>query len=466
MNPEPSASRPTEVNLKRVLGLGSAVIFGLSYMIPLTVFTTLGIANVMTEGNLPSAYVITMIAMVFTALSYGHMIKAYPLSGSAYTFARKSFGGSIGFITGWALLLDYLLLPMVTYLVIGIYLNAAFPAVPLAVFFIASLIVVTTLNVIGIRLLSRVNVALLAFQVFFLAIFVVMSIATISGTNLPSFAEVFLNDRTNFALLLSGAALLCFSFLGFDAVSTLAEETKNPTRTLPRAIMLVTVIGGTLFIALAALSNLVFPDFNAYTSVDSASLDVMGAAGGAFLVNLFTAAYVAGCFASVMASQAAVSRILFSMGRDGALPKRIFGYLHPKFRTPSNATLLVGVVSFAGLWVGLETLSTLISFGALVAFTFVNLSVIKHYIVDSRKRSASDILRYGIAPGVGVLLSLWLWTSLSMNAFVMGLGWVLIGFAYLLYLTRFFTRRPPELDMSEQENASHEDEDPAKRILA
>ena len=455
----PATTEPTEsgTTLKRVLGLPSAVIFGLSYMIPLTIFTTLGIANVITEGNLPAAYAVTLVAMVFTAISYGHMVRAFPLSGSAYTFARKSFGGSIGFMTGWALLLDYLLLPMVTYLVIGIYLNAAFPAIPMAVFFIASLVIVTVLNVIGIRLLARVNVGLLVFQFVFIGFFVVMGVSSLAGSDLPSFAEVFLNDQANLTVLFAGAALLCFSFLGFDAVSTLAEETREPRKTLPRAILLVTILGGLLFIALAMLSNLIFPDFTAYSSIDAASLDVMAAAGGEFLVNFFTAAYVAGCFASVIASQATVSRILFAMGRDGVLPKRLFGTLHPRFRTPASAIIIVGVISLAGLAIGLEMLSLLISFGALVAFTMVNLAVIKHYVIDTKRRSPRDILVYAAVPGIGVALSLWLWTSLSANALIVGVGWVVVGFVYLLGLTRFFTRRPPELDMREADSEAAEE---------
>lgn len=444
----PPANQGTTA-MKRVLGLPSAVIFGLSYMIPLTVFTTLGIANVITEGNLPAAYVVTLIAMIFTAVSYGLMVKAFPRSGSAYTFSRRSFGGPVGFLTGWALMLDYLLLPMVTYLVIGIYLNAAFPAIPLPVFFIASLVIVTTLNVIGIRLLSRVNLALLAFQAVFIIVFAVAVISTVSGAQLPSVSEVFLNDAANLGVLLSGAALLCFSFLGFDAVSTLAEETREPERTLPRAIILVTVLGGLLFVVLAVLSNLVFPDHTAYSSVDAASLDVMAAAGGDALVTFFTAAYVAGCFASVIASQATVARLLFAMGRDGVLPRSLFGIVHVRFQTPARSILIVGALSLLGLVISLEMLSLLISFGALVAFTVVNLSVIKHYLVDGRRRSVGDVLRYGLVPLLGVALCVWLWTSLSQSALVVGLAWVACGVIYLAVITRFFRRSTPDLDMTE-----------------
>ncbi|SFR99219.1 amino acid/polyamine/organocation transporter, APC superfamily [Agrococcus baldri] len=446
--------------LKRVLGLGGAMTFGLAYMIPLTVFTTLGIANVMTDGNLVAAYAITLVAMAFTAVSYATMVRRHPVAGSAYTFSRRTFGGHVGFLAGWALLLDYLLLPMVTYLVIGIYLNAAFPAIPMWVFFVAALVLVTILNIIGIRLLAGVNVALLALQVVFIGVFLVMVVGGISGTSMPSLAEVFLNDRANLVAILSGSALLCFSFLGFDAVSTLAEETKAPERTLPRAIILVTVLGGLLFMLLSAASNLVFPDYTTYSSPDSASLDVMAAAGGELLSAFFTAAYVAGCFASVMASQATVSRILFAMGRDRMLPRRLFAFVHPRFRTPAGATAAVAVVSLVGLALDLMTLSSLISFGALVAFSMVNLSVIKHHLVDERRRGARAILLYGVLPGIGFLLTAWLWTSLSGSALAVGLIWVGVGVVILAVMTRGFRQPPPQIDVDKAETAGIRVEEP------
>ena len=438
--------------LRRILGLGATVTFGLAYMIPLTVFTTLGIANVMTRGNLVAAYAITLVAMLFTAFSYATMVRRFPVAGSAYAFSRRAFGPHVGLLAGWALLLDYLLLPMVTYLVIGIYLNAAFPAIPMWVFFLAALVLVTVLNVIGIRLLSRVNLALLAVQFVFIAVFIVMAASGLSGAAIPSFTEVFLNDQANLSLILSGSALLCFSFLGFDAVSTLSEETRAPERTIPRAILIVTLGGGVLFMLLSAVSNFVMPDFESYTSADAASLDVMQAAGGAFLSAFFTAAYVAGCFASVLASQATVARILYAMGRDRLLPSAVFAFVHPRFRTPTGAVLVVAVISLAGLALDLMTLSSLISFGALVAFSVVNLSVIKHFLIDRRERGARAILFHGVLPGVGFLLTAWLWTSLSGTALVVGLVWAALGVCYLLVITRFFRKAPPELDMRETDS--------------
>jgi putrescine importer len=436
-------------HLNRVLGTPSIVLFGLAYLVPLTVFTTYGVVTEQTAGHLPAAYVVTLVAMLFTAYSYGLMVRAHPFAGSAYTYTQRSFGPHLGFMTGWALLLDYLFLPMINYLVMGIYLEAAFPAVPGAVWIIAAILLVTGLNVLGIQLVARMNFVLVAVQVVFIAVFLVAVGRTLAGTGLPSLTEPFLPSGGEAGAVLGGAAILCLSFLGFDAVSTLSEETRDPRRRIPRAIMLVTVIGGALFIVVSYAGHLVFPRYLEFTDVDSAALDVVGAAGGAALTAFFTAAYIAGCFGSAMASQASVSRILYAMGRDGALPPAVFGRLHPRFRTPALATAVVGVLSLVALFISLELASSMISFGALVAFSLVNLSVVKHYVIDEGRRTPANLLAYAVVPGIGVLLTLWLWTSLSGTTFVVGLAWIAVGFLYLLGLTRVFTRRPPELHMTE-----------------
>ncbi len=454
MSTSTSTPRTSPLRLERVLGMPSLILFGLAYMVPLTVFTTYGVVTDMTSGHLPGAYIVTLIAMLFTAYSYGQMVRAFPYAGSAYTYTQHAFGSHLGFMTGWALLLDYLFLPMINYLVIGLYLQESFPSVPTAVWILGAILLVTGLNVVGIRLVARMNFVLVAFQLVFIVVFAVAAFRTMAGTGVPSLTDPFFGAGAETSTLLAGAAILCLSFLGFDAVSTLAEETHDPRRRIPRAIMLVTLIGGATFILVSYLGHLVFPSFQEFTDVDSAALDVMELAGGAFLAAFFTAAYVAGCFASAMASQASVSRILYAMGRQGLLPRPLFGHLSPRFHTPVQSIVVVGLVSCIALVISLELAAAMISFGALVAFSFVNLSVLKHYVIDEERRTSMDLVRYGLVPAIGVVLTLWLWTSLSGATFVVGLSWVGVGLVYLAGLTRFFTRRPPELWLDEQGAAS------------
>jgi putrescine importer len=436
------------VTFKRVLGIPSLILFGLAYMVPLAAFTTYGVVTELTEGHLPTAYVVTLIAMVFTAYSYGRMVAASPYSGSVYSYTRKSFGPHFGFMAGWTLLLDYIFLPMLCYLLIGIYMEAYFESVPVQLWILGSIVLVTVLNVLGINMVTRANLILIGAQAVFVVVFVALSVRSIMGSgDAVSLAQPFFDSDMSFGLILGGAAILCLSFLGFDAVSTLAEETRDPVRRLPRAIMLVTVIGGLLFILVSYVGHLAFPQWQEFTDVDSAALDVMQHVGGGLVVTFFTATYVAGCFAAAMVSQASVARILFAMGRDEMLPKRVFGQLSARYRTPVFATVIVSLFSLAALFVSLELTATMISFGALAAFSAVNLAVPKHYIVDKGLREPADLVRYGLVPTAGVLLTLWLWTSLSGFTFVVGLTWMAIGLVYLAWLTRLFTKRPPELQL-------------------
>ncbi len=447
-------ARAGTTGLKRSLGTPSLVLFGLAYMLPLAVFTTYGLVTETTGGHLAGAYFVTTIAMLFTAYSYANMVRAYPVAGSAYTYTQRTFGTHLGFLTGWTLLLDYLALPLLNYLVIGIYLNAAFPAVPAWVFVVVSVLLVTALNVIGITLVSSVNLALVGVQVIFIVVFVATGLAYLGGHSVPNLLDPFFSGGTTISAIAGGSAILALAFLGFDAVSTLSEEAKDAKKSIPRAILLCTLIGGLLFIVTAYVAGLVFPDYQHFTNTDSAPLDVMTRIGGSALFTFFTAAYIAGSFASAITSQASVARILFAMGRDGQLPKRVFAAIHARFKTPWLGIIIVGVIGLLGaLFLPLDIAASVISFGALVAFSFVNLAVFKHYFVDQKARGGRAVLAYVVAPAIGFLLTVWLWTSLSGTTWVAGLIWVAVGVVILAILTRGFRRRPPVMDFTEEDPA-------------
>lgn len=446
------AQNHSRTSLRRTLGLVGAVGFGLAYMMPMASFTTYGIVNTMTQGGVVTAYFVTVVAMLFTASSYAAMAGAFPKTGAAYTYARKALGGHIGFLSGWTILLDYVLLPMTAYLVIGTYMEAAIPAIPSAFWIVIAIILVTALNIIGVRFLSGVSNTIVGAQTLFVIVFIVLAVLQATNIEIPSAFDVIFGGDNQTALILGGAAVLCFSFLGFDAVSSLAEETKNASKNIPRAIVLVTLLGGALFIIVSAVSNLAFPDWTAYSDPDAAANDVTYAVGGSWLEIFFTAAFVAGCFGAVMAQQATASRLLFSMGRDRVLPHRVFGQLHPRFKTPARATLVISTIGFVSIFIDLTFATSLINFGALTAFSLVNLSVIKHFFIDQKRRGIAGTLRYLVLPGVGFALSVWLWTSLSWHALLIGCIWVVAGAVYLLWLTRGFRKAPPEfVEVSDNE---------------
>ncbi|OLS63614.1 APC family permease [Pseudomonas putida] len=434
---------------RKSMGMTALVLFGLAYMVPLAVFSAYGLVAQTTKGHLPTAYLLTLGAMLFTAYSYGRMVQAHPYSGSVYTYTRKAFGAHAGFMAGWTLLLDYIFLPLLSYLLIGIYMSEYFPNIHAWVWVLGSISVVTFLNLIGIESVTRVNWILVAAQLVFIVVFVALSINSVAAQAEPvSLTAPFYHEGFSGSAIMAGAAVLCLSFVGFDAVSTLAEETTDPTRRIPRAIMAVSLSGGLLFLVVSYFAQLVHPDWNSFADPDSAPVDVMKSAGGQILANAFTATYVAGCFASAMVSQASVSRVLFAMGRDGALP-RVFGQLVTKKRVPAFAIMVVGLVSLSALVISLDTVANMISFGALFAFSAVNLAVVKHYLADQKLRGTANCLRYGVIPGLGFLSTLWLWTSLSSMSFTIGLCWMGLGVVFLLGLTRAFRVKLPELQMAD-----------------
>ncbi|WP_110970212.1 APC family permease [Pseudomonas huaxiensis] len=434
---------------RQSLGFTALVLFGLAYMVPLAVFTTYGLVTEMTKGHLPTAYLLTLAAMLFTAYSYGCMVQAHPYSGSVYTYTRKAFGPCFGFMAGWTLLLDYIFLPMLSYLLIGIYMSEYFPAVHPWVWVLGSIALVTFFNLIGIESITRVNCVLVVAQLIFIAVFVGLSVQSLSAQAEPvSLLAPFHHEGFSFPLIMTGAAVLCVSFVGFDAVSTMAEETANPKFRIPLAIMLVTLLGGVLFVVVSWCAQMVYPEWSTFNDPDSASVEVMRRVGGDLLGSAFTATYVAGCFASAMVSQASVSRVLFAMGRDGALP-RVFGRLVSKKRVPASAIMLVSVLSLVALFITLDTVANMISFGALFAFSAVNLAVVKHYLIDQKRRGVRNGLLYGALPVSGFFITLWLWSSLSSLSFTIGLIWMGLGLICLLVATRAFRVKLPELQMAE-----------------
>jgi putrescine importer len=422
---EPSHA-PDAVKLDRVFGTASLVMFGLAYLVPLTVFTTFGVVTRTTEGHLPLAYVVTMIAMLFTAFSYANLVRVLPFAGSAFAYSTRAFGNRFGFLTGWTLLLDYILLPGINYLLIGIYLHAQFDSVPAAVWILGATVIVSALNIVGVDIVKRASVVLVLAQLAFAGIFVAAALLR-DGVTLS--VAPFYEPGVNWSQLVAGAAILCLSFLGFDAVSTLSEEAKDPKRTVPRAIMLTTIVGGGIFVLLSYSGAVLLPDWQSIVSADSAGLEVMEPLGPTISI-MFITAYLAGCIASAVASQASVSRILFAMGRDSVLPRSWFGHLSGRFHTPTYSILTVAAMSLLVLFVSLETLASLISFGALFAFSVVNLSVMRIFLPQFEKLSLSVILRYGVSPLVGLLLTGWLWFHLSPLALTVGACWLGAGLAY------------------------------------
>lgn len=436
--------------LQRTLSLGSVVLFGIAYMTPIIVLGTFGILAQATDGQVPAAYLAALIAMFFTAMSYGRMAAAFPVAGSAYSYVRKAISPRLGFIAGWAVLLDYLFLPMAIWLIGAAYLGSAFPSVPQPVWVLAFIVVTSAINIVGLKLANTVNALLMLVQFLVLAAFVALCVHYIGGdghTPLWSLAP-FTSGNMQMPLIMSGAAIACYSFLGFDAVSTLTEETRDPRRTIPKAIMLITLAGGLIFVGVSYFVQLAHPGAQ-FENIDAAAYEIARNIGGDVFVSVFLIGLVVGQFASGLSAQASGSRLLYAMGRDGVLPASVFGRLSERFGTPVSSILLCAVVALLALKLDVTTSTSFINFGAFLAFSLVNLSVIFHYWIGGARRRVREALLFLLCPSIGLVADLWLMVSLDRAAVILGISWLVLGCGWLAWLTGGFRRQPPEMDFQE-----------------
>jgi len=437
--------------MKRTLTLLPVVLFGFSFMALGTVFSTYGVAAQISHGMVAGAYILATIVMLFTAYSYGQMAKAFPVAGSAYTYTQKSINPHMGFLVGWSILMDYLLIPMVNYLLFGILYQAAFPTIPSYIWILSMLTLVTIVNIRGIKLANGANIFITIFGLAFIILFCVLTIQSIlqgEGTGQLFTSLPFYNPKESFSFIIAGAALLCFSFLGFDSVTTFSEETIQPEKNIPRAVFIITIVGGLVFTTISYITHNVWPNYMSFKNADAASHEIILLIGGNFVDTIFLVFTAVGIFGSAMASQASAARVLYAMGRDGQLPKKFFGSLHPKLKTPVNNILVISLISLLALVLSLTIVASFINFGAFLAFTFVNLSVIGYYFIRKQQRTIKGTFLYLIVPLIGAVLDIWLLLNLDTYSKILGAIWALAGIIYLTYLTKGFKKRPPEMDLS------------------
>lgn len=453
---------PSTPALHRNLGLWHIIIIGLAYIQPMTLFDTFGMVSEASIFHVPSSYIIALIAILLTSFSYGHMIRRYPSAGSAYTYAQQAIHPNLGFMVGWSSWLDYLMSPMVNIILAVIYLEALFPNVNTWVWVIGLTGLMTAVNLGGARFVAHFNSWIVIIQLLVIAYFVHLiyhhlnlgqnangAIADQTGVPVLWSSEPFFNGTTELGKLITGATILCFSFTGFDALSSLAEETKDTERTLPKAIVLTSLIAGVIFIIATYFMQLYFPGdpTQYFKDVEATQPDVLKIVGGAVFQTWVLYFAIVTVMASGISAHAGVSRLMYVMGRDGVISKKLFGYLHPKMRVPTYNILMVGAVALMAGFMDLDTVISLISFGALTAFSFVNLSVIAKYAVrDGMYKTPAHFFKYVFMPLLGFLSIGALWLEIDDVALKAGLIWAAIGICYLAYKTGGFKRPAPVHD--------------------
>ncbi|MCS0787441.1 APC family permease [Cytobacillus pseudoceanisediminis] len=438
--------------LQRRLKLKHVVAIGIAYMSPFAVFDTFGIASDVSSGHVPAAYIIVFTAILFTALSYGKLVKKYPTAGSVYTYTKNILNPYLGIIAGWITFLAYLALPMINALLAKIYLSAALPEVPDWIWIVGLILVISILNIFGVKLAASLNMLLVAFQFIVGVLFIYLNARSIirGPESLISLSELFPSSM-GISGLFAGAALLALSFIGFDAITTLSEETIEPKKTIPRAIILVASIGGIFFFTVTFFMQSLFPDVSVFNDIEGASPEIAYTIGGNLFLSIFTAGALFSVFASGLAAQVSASRLLYAMGRDNVLPKGFFGYLHPKLNTPVPNILFIGLLALSSLFLDLTMATSLINVGAFTAFSFVNICVIANYFKTNTKRTIGFTFGNLIGPLVGLGFIIYLWSSLDFMSIIAGLIWALLGVVYLIISTGFFSKEPPKIDFEELE---------------
>lgn len=450
MSANTSAAPATQrVQLRKTLTLVQVVMMGLAYLQPMTIFDTFGIVSGLTDGHVATAYIFALIAVLFTAVSYGKLVQRFPSAGSAYTYAQKAISPHVGFMVGWSSLLDYLFMPMINILLAKIYLEAIFPGVPSWIFVTALVAMMTAFNLRGIKVVANLNSIIVVVQVAIMVVFLGLLVRGVSmgeGMGTLATTKPFFSENAHVVPMITGATILCFSFLGFDGISSLSEETPNAGKVIPKAIFLTALIGGIIFVVVSYFLQLYFPDISRFKDPDASQPEIMLYVAGKFFQSVILCFSCVTVLASGMAAHAGVSRLLYVMGRDGVFPEKLFGYVHPKWRTPTFNVLLVGVVAMSAVTFDLVTATALINFGALVAFTFVNLSVISQfYIREKRNRTLKDHINYLILPVIGALTVGALWLNLESSSMTLGLVWGAIGLGYLAFITNAFRKQPPQM---------------------
>jgi amino acid transporter len=423
--------------LHRALTTKDLVIYGLIFMVPIAPYSVFGFVYNDAKGMVPLAYLVGLVGMFFTALSYAAMSRAFPLAGSVYTYAQRGLHEIAGFFSGWLILLDYILVPSLLYLFSAVALRPVLPAVPAWVWLVAFISFNAAVNFIGIQFTARVNRYMLIMELAVLALFVVLGLVALyggAGAGRLTLKPIYDAHVFSVGLVAGATSIAVLSFLGFDGISTLSEENRAGKEAVGRATVLSLLLVGVLFM----LQTWIATDLSVgmrFGSPETAFYEIAERAGGASLrLVTILAVVIASAIANAMAAQAAVSRILFAMARDRKLPA-ILAKVHPRYKTPYVSTLAVAGVS---LLVGLlfanrvDDLTLIVNFGALTGFVLLHLSVINHYLI---RRRSGDWLRHLIFPVIGMLIIVYVLYEMDRAAKILGLAWIAIGIVYYVVLT-------------------------------
>jgi amino acid transporter len=441
------SSSPTTsetLGLKRSLGFWDLVLYGIILIQPTAPMPSFGVIYKEAHGHVVTAILLAMVAMLFTSISYGRMARVYPHGGSAFLYVGKEIHSSLGYITGWCLVMDYVINPLICTIWCSRAVMNFLPSVPywiLAVFFAAFF---TLLNCNGVETSARINAGMAAALGLVIVLVLVAAVRWLLHLSHPGsafFLQPFYDPSTfSTSGLLRGTSIAVLTYIGFDGISTLTDEAKDPARSVPRAIVLTCLVTGILASVEVYVAQLVWPRGMAFPDIDTAYVHVSGRMGGPILFMIVNASLLLANMGSGMASQLGAARLLYAMGQDGALPRRFFATVSRKNRIPRNNVILIGAICLAGALVFSYQLGTeLLNYGALLAFMGVNLaSMLRGWRQGRMAQWFPMLLSLG-----GFLTCALLWYSLGPLAKLVGSCWAIAGIL-LWIVRRRFTVLPAE----------------------
>jgi len=451
-SPTPPNTAATEVRLKRALSLWDLVMYGVIVLQPTAPMAVFGVIYARGQGHVATTVLIALIAMLFTAIAYGRMARAYPSAGSAFTYVGQEINPALGYITGWSMVMDYMLNPLICISWCSTASMAFAPGVPFWAWAIFYFLMFTGLNLRGIKTSARINAGLAAGMGLVVAIFFVAAARYVFGhphDGIAFFTRPFFDPATfNLGAVLSGTSIAVLTYIGFDGISTLSEEVENPRRNILLATVLTCIAVGFLSALECYVAQLVWPAHEPFAKVETAYVDVAGLAGGSWLFGVVNFTLIVANFGSGMASQLGAARLLYGMGRSNALPKAFFGAVDAKRRIPRNNVLFVGVIALAGAFVISYGLGAeMLNFGALIAFMGVNAASFVRYYLRADEKKLVNLF----PPVLGFLVCLLLWLNLSRPAQKWGAIWMLVGIAFGFWKTRGFRGKLIDFELPPEE---------------
>lgn len=415
----------TAPELRRALHLRHLIFMGLIIIQPTAPMPLFGVVSNKAGGHVVSTVLVAMVGMLLTAISYGRMARVYPSAGSAYTYVGKEIHPTLGFLTGWGLLLDYVINPLICVIWCSKAAGNFLPAVPYAAWTIFFTLVFTWLNLRNIQAAANTH-KYLAIVMGVVVAWMLGATAIFVQAHPTDFWKPFYDPATfTMSTFSAGTALAVLTYIGFDAISTLSEETVDAENTIPKATVIVCLLIGILSAIEVYAGQLVWPHGEAFPDVDTAYVYIAGRAGGMWLFHAVNLTLLVATVGSGSGGQMAGARLLFGMGRDNVLPPKFFARIDAVRQVPAWNVLLIGAISLAGaLTLTYELGAELLNFGAFIGFIGVNLAA---FLRAWRARSAA-----AIAPACGFLLCLYMWASLSPKSLLLGAAWATIGLVYKL----------------------------------